>query len=110
MEDTEVDAAVEAAWPGPTGYAITPVQAQIDHGNLLAIGLSDSVEQGEFVATAGEGEMVYVMGIGHWEPQVTIDSSGSAVSYRIYGPAMDSMLYTFTMPADAVTVDMWYND
>jgi len=110
MEDTAVDAAVEAAWPAPTGYAITPVQAQINHGNLLAIGLSDDVEQGEFVATAGEGETVYVMGVGHWEPDVTTDSTGTSVSWNFYSSSQNIKLYTFTMPAEAVTVDMNYND
>lgn len=110
MTEEEVDAAVEAAWPAPTGYAITPDQTQVEMGHLLAIGLSDSVEQGEFVATASEGETVYVMGVGDWEPQVTIDSTGVSVAYVPYGPTVGGTLYTFAMPAEAVTVSMWYND
>ena len=110
MEDTEVDAAVEAAWPAPAGYAITPVEGYVEMGHLLAIGLSDSVEQGEFVATAGEGETVYVMGVGHWEPNVTIDSTGTSVSWNFYSSSQNIKLYTFTMPAEAVTVAMTYND
>ena len=65
MEDTAVDAAVDAAWPAPPSYAITPIESYVEMGHLLAIGLSDEVEQGEFVATASEGEMIYVMGVGH---------------------------------------------
>ena len=110
MEDTEVDAAVEAAWPAPTGYAITPDQGHVDMGHLLAIGLSDTVAEGEFVDAAGEGETVYVMGVDEWEPQVTIDSTGTSVAYALYGPSTSGTLYTFTMPAEAVTVAMWYND
>lgn len=110
MEDTAVDAAVEAAWPAPTGYAITPNQVYVEMGHLLAIGLSDTVEQGEFVGAASEGELVYVMGVGHWEPQVTIDSTGTSVAYGTYGPGTSGTLYTFTMPAEAVTVAMSYND
>ena len=110
MEDTAVDAAVEAAWPAPTGYAITPNQVYVEMGHLLAIGLSDEVEQGEFVATAGEGETVYVMGVGHWEPNVTTDSTGTSVSWNFYSSSQNIKLYTFTMPAEAVTVAMNYND
>lgn len=110
MTEEEVDAAVEAAWPAPTGYAITPDQTQVEMGHLLAIGLSDSVEQGEFVATASEGETVYVMGVGHWEPVVTTDSTGTSVSWSFYGSSQNTKLYTFTMPAEAVTVAMSYND
>lgn len=111
MEEEDVDAAVEAAWPAPTGYAITPSQTYIQSGNLKGIGLSDKVSSGEFVSTAAEGETVYVLlSTGHWEPEVTIDSSGSTVGYNLYGPAAGGMLYTFTMPADAVTVGAWYND
>ena len=111
MEEEDVDAAVEAAWPAPIGYAITPRQTDIQYGNLKGIGLSDEVSSGEFVSTAAEGETVYVLlNTGHWEPEVTIDSSGSAVSYNQYGPGVGGMLFTFTMPADAVTVGAWYND
>lgn len=111
MTEAEVDAAVEAAFPAPTGYAITPDQDYIQQGSLKGIGMSDWVSSGEFVSTAGEGETVYVLtNVSDWEPEVTIDSSGSAVSYNLYGPAVDGRLYTFTMPADAVTVSMWYND
>lgn len=111
MTEEEVDAAVEAAWPTPTGYTITPGQAYVETGTLKAIGLSDEVSSGEFIDTAAEGETVYVLSRGgHWKPNVTIDSSGSAVSYELYGPAAGGTLYVFTMPADAVTVNMWYND
>ena len=110
MEDTDVDAAVEAAWPVPAGYAITPNEVYVEMGHLLAIGLSDEIEQGEFVAMAGEDETVYVMGVGHWEPEVTIDSTSVSVSYSFYSSSQNIKLYTFTMPAEAVTVSMWYND
>lgn len=112
MAEEEVDAAVEAAFPAPTGYTITPGQAYVETGSLKAIGLSDEVSSGEFIDTAAEGETVYVLSRGgHWKPNVTIDSSGSAVSYELYGPAAaGGTLYVFTMPADAVTVNMWYND
>ena len=54
--------------------------------------------------------MYVLLNTAHWEPEVTIDSSGSAVSYNQYGPGVGGMLFTFTMPADAVTVGAWYND
>lgn len=111
MEDTAVDAAVEAAWPAPTGYQITADDTYVQNGNLLGIG-DETLSIGSFIESAGEGETVYVLSVGgHWEPDVTIDSSGASVSYSLYGPGpYGGTLYTFTMPAEAVTVSMWYND
>lgn len=113
MEDTAVDAAVEAAFPAPTGYAITPIgQASPDavYRHCNGIGTTDSFASGTYVSTADAGTTIYVALDNDYEPVVTRTDTSATLTYSLYGPGAAGKLWTFIMPEADVTVDVFYND
>lgn len=113
MEDTAVDAAVEAAFPAPTGYAITPIgQASPDavYRHCNGIGTTDSFASGTYVSTADAGTTIYVALDSDYEPVVTRTDTSATLAYSLYGPGAAGKLWTFIMPEADVTVDVFYND
>lgn len=99
----EVDVAVEAAWPG---YSITYYESYVDRGQLLGIGVGAAPETGAFAAKAEAGDTVYIKTTGHWAPQVTGASSGTAISCSNLG----NNLFSLTMPEETINVDLFFDD
>lgn len=106
MEDTAVDAAVEAAW-SVVLHTITRQGSAADNSICTYIGLADPTSLGTYITEAENDATVYVATGGDYALDTptpnTLVRSGYIGSYWM-------RVYSFVMPDSDVTVSVFYDD